>query len=342
MEQKLLIFICLIILLFFIYYCFFKTEMKNPPASYWFFRSDEGGAQFFDQDGYYLKQSIQPPIPRGKCDNSDSKCPQDNVCYNGMCIPPYTNAEIYNNPCCGYEETENACKKWISDNFCEKNKDNPICTFLDVDKLKKQLCDLHKEICKGNSSTSVCNLVPNPINIDNNPVDSLKELFFNVPYLYSDFSITIKVNNLKDGSRGWGFWNTTMSLDMAFIWFIQQDGICPPGFGELCPSGQLYGLNGFYAMIYMPSYKDGKYIPKIKTFKLDIDEDWHDYKITWKKDKIVFYMDGKDVYTETEVIPDVNMAFHCWVDNAVFAPVHVVQNMKRERSQIIKKLSIDK
>lgn len=334
--------IILLVIVAVVLYCENLGKVKNPDSSYWFARSDAGGHEVFNSGGNYLYQEIVPPISTGACD-SDGKCTTDAGCFNGQCIP-YTNSEIYNSPCCSVEKMQAACEAWITSQpsatvqnllqgLCQKYPD--LCSVLNSNNLqaiKTTLCQLYMSICGGPLSSMIpskydhCYLVPNAIPSDPDIVTSLKELFFNTPYLYSKIITKIKVSNLKDGSRGWGFWNTNVD-PMAMAWFIQQDGICPPGLGKECPEGP-YELNGFYAMITDP-VKGTYSMQKLP----DLDEGWHTYEIDWQPTYINFIVDGNVVHKETKVIPSTRMAYHCWVDNAIFAPWHVVQNMSAPRSQ---------
>lgn len=337
---------------------FFKTKnyIKNPCINYWYLRSDSDGKQSFYENGNYLFQEISPPSSVSKC-NDDGLCENLNIssaCYDNECIP-YTNSEIYNNPCCSSDKMRQACDSWVSNNsnlnwlwdFCGKNKNNPLCqdiTQKSISKYKDQLCSLYRSVCTGELSNREendknCFLRPVATPFDSEPFDQIKELFINTPYLYSKFKTKIKVKNLKNGSRGWGFWNTTMSTDMCFIWFMQQDGICPKldSPNPICPEGQSYLLNGMYVMIFF--INNGKPVSRFIKIQ-DLDEDWHTYEIDWKKDNIIFKVDDKQVYKETEFIPSERLSFHCWVDNSVFGPYHIVQKMVENRSQEIEWIKI--
>jgi hypothetical protein len=296
----------------------------NPNESYWFVRNDGSGISKFGND-YYLYQEISP-YSLGDCILGD--CISDQQCYNGKCVP-YSNSEIYNSPCCSDQKLIDTCDKY---------------------NINKDICNITRSICNGpvinrieENEENNCYLIQNKNIIDNKISLIFEELFFNTPYLYNNLEIKIKVKNLKSGSRGWGFWNTVMNQDMCYIWFMQQDGICPISLNPLCPSGKEYGLNGFYIMIVIPSSMslDGK--EKFKVIKIkNLNEEWNLYNINWKQENIEFLVNNQIVYVEKDksFIPNIRLAFHCWVDNAVFAPFHVVQDMKEKRSQIIEYLSI--
>ncbi len=179
-------------------------------------------------------------------------------------------------------------------------------------------------------------LHPKNVIINTFPVDPpLKEqnkfvydFFLNVPYAPSNgivFSATIKAENLNGGSRGWGFWNTSLgvgtllgygmslaSLGLGdnFAWFIQCEGYKP--------NGDPYPWNGFWAQTRNAS---GKVWPPCSCIRLpDLDEEWHDYRIEINKDSVEYFIDEKSVakVTNPECLPNTPLAFHNWVDNALY------------------------
>lgn len=363
----------LVILLIFVGYLVYlstDTTVRNPPKNYWMWRKDGTGVQAFKQNGIYLTQTITQPDSAGACDSSGN-CPSGIVgtCYAGQCLP-YCNAEIYNNPCCG--DIQSACKLRVNEiqslisacpQLLQKMKSTDpyyliveaLCSYGQANsgnivEITNQFCSILSSICKSEgcvSSDFKCNLVPNLLPIDNSTdvIQSIKDMFFNVPYLYSTFTCTAKAVNVNGGSRGWGFWNTRGDMNIQCAWFMQQNGVCPENspFGAICPPSQPYPLNGMYAMIIVGN---GSSTPQMKMVKLnDLDENWHDYKIDWGNNKVDFYMDNVLVLSEPTVVPNTNMAIHVWVDNAVFVSgnnifEHIVQNIQNPRINYIKKLSI--
>lgn len=134
----------------------------------------------------------------------------------------------------------------------------------------------------------------------------LYDLFLNNPFSASHnivFTAKIKVENLKGGSRGWGFWNTNPLplIGMRIAWFLQQEGDGDPR------------NNGFFAQTFSGQ--------KIDMQKLqDLDEELHEYKIVLNNNSVTYYIDNKVVciISDSEYIPDGPMAYHNWVDNSVF------------------------
>jgi len=347
MTLSCILLVILLIILITYLFCFLCNRnsklIYNPDPSYWLARSDGTGNEvFFPQRNVYLKQSITDPGFVDTC-NTDPKNPkpcsvssfsycrrdmQDSKIQDtGKCIT-YVNSEIYNGVCC-MDEIEKVSKQLFL-----KSGDSPSEA---LSKFQNQTGELVKAVCKyRDSEICGCKLQPNPILVDN-PFTSLLQLvedtFLNNPYQFATLETRLKVQGLNNGSRGWGFWNTIgLPGMMEFAWFMQQDG--------KNDDGTPYPLNGFW--IYVTT-KDGKTSSK----KLDdLDENWHDYKIVWKKDSLEFFIDNKSVFV-SDVVPQGNMAFHGWVDNAVFLmdaktglPIHLTHSLQGEKSQTYEYIKI--
>jgi hypothetical protein len=316
----------IIVLLWFIT-CVVYKRAKGPPRDYWFWRSDGTGKQEYRPSrGVYLKQSITSPASLGKC-SADQPCKFPGLCRDGECCD-HVNSEIYNNPCC---KSQVDCNKLSLVNI-------PDSEYISGS-FNKGVCEVFKGLCSvngdvgGNFSTwnsmedkgffdkffsfskdstfpDKCHLIPTTVPVDT-PWDVsqfIRDLYLNNPYLYNTVKITIKMNNVKGpGSRGWGFWTTY--YPWQFIWFMNSNG--------KDKAGNDYKMNGFYAMIL--TIKDGK--PYSSGIKLpDLDEEYRDYRIEWRKNEIGFYIDDTKVFTENRelYIPDVNLSFHCWIDNFIY------------------------
>lgn len=281
------------------------NDIYNPPKTYWFARSDKGGSLSWGGK-YYMVQKIESPKVEGTCtlETAAKDCPLA-FCRDKQCVP-YTNAEIYNNPC---------CLDTISDKCDSLWKADPVASKIVSQNFGREICKLVSSVCKGKGvavpeglDRKDCNLVVNPSFVDI-PTQELEQFvmdsFLNLPYLYADLTINVQAVGLKNGSRGWGFWNTQGSLSTQnTIWFIHQNG--------LNPDGSPYAMNGMYIMIVSSTL--GKNVYKLP----DLDEEFHKYRILWKKDSITFFVDGKQVFQETKVLVSQPTSFHCWVDNAVF------------------------
>jgi hypothetical protein len=213
--------------------------------------------------------------------------------------------------------------------------------------LSKQSCQLYANVCQGENQRKIgeCHLEKNPVPMDN-PftalVQSVKDTYFNTPYLYATLEIKARAVGLYGGSRGWGFWNTQLPVDInTFAWFIQQRGENP--------DGSPYPLNGLWILM-----RDVQMGPKglVRIRLGDLDEKWHTYKIVWTPEEIVFVVDNRVVYAENKErvkIPSRHMAFHAWVDNAVFGsqklggktiPAHWTHEFKGIRANEIEYIKI--
>jgi hypothetical protein len=158
------------------------------------------------------------------------------------------------------------------------------------------------------------------------PALFLYDLFLNKPYVAKNgtiFSSRVKATNLEGGSRGWGFWNTSSSLGMQIAWFIQFNGFQA--------DGAPYPLNGFWAQT-----QNGLAISMVPLPALD--EGWHDYRIEMSAESVEYFVDNRSVAKVTDdSIPTSPMAFHNWVDNAVFEVAnfsveHVMQQTTEPRT----------
>jgi hypothetical protein len=185
------------------------------------------------------------------------------------------------------------------------------------------------------------NVIVNLFPVDDpktDPAHFWYDLFLNIPYAPSTglrFEASVKAENLKGGSRGWGFWNTDVfPLSMQIAWFVQFDSNPQAGFYK----------NGFYAVTQ--NGITGLKSPVSYQLK-DLDEDWHDYRIDVTSTAVEYFVDGQSVYTETDpdVIPTAPMAFHNWVDNAVFGMenntiIHILQTTTAPRVNRMKNLQL--
>ena len=293
------------------------TYIKNPPSHYWINRVDGSGKHLYTINSMYLTLLVQPYqtttcSDKIKCSDFNSNC-IDNACV------PYSNAEIYNGTCCNTDNIQDMSTPTTLFNFPNKYR-----------------ISLLKMVCENQPIVQHCNLHYTPTITLDDPItqtrQSILDTVINTPYLYSTVNQTVTCKNLKDGSRGFGFWNTSADLQHTSIaWFIQIDS-----------DGS--GTNGFYAHCQAPATTATNFISFVKL--PDLDENEHTYTVDWKKDRIQFSIDGKVVHIETAVVPTDNMAYHNWVDNSVFtyengALKHLIQKLKTEKSNQIKSIEID-
>lgn len=178
--------------------------------------------------------------------------------------------------------------------------------------------------------------VDDPADISN----LLYDLFLNTPFVPRhglEMTARVRIDNVSGGSRGWGFWNTSVLPPlMQVAWFIQFNG---QGSSGVTP----FYDNGFYAIT-----QNG--LAGYSAIKLcDLDEDWHDYRIWIGDGAVHYYIDGACVASVTDplAIPSTPMALHYWVDNSLFGwdaatkeIVHLPQTTYGPRSNIMKTLRI--
>src|ERR1700677_2808188 len=60
-------------------------------------------------------------------------------------------------------------------------------------------------------------------------------------------------------------------------------------------------------MDYSGTPRNGGQVPKMIDLGFDSDQDFHVYTIEWLKDEINFYVDNKEVWTETRNKPDLDL-----------------------------------
>lgn len=132
-------------------------------------------------------------------------------------------------------------------------------------------------------------------------------------YRYNNMKARIKVDGIRRGSRGWGFWNSDINpFNCSVAWFMSIKGSNPlyplKGFWVICTNGVLGGF----------------------TFKrlrgIDISK-WHDYEINWKEDSVDFYIDGENVAHITRGVPQTSCRIHVWVDNMKWLLIPVLQRI---------------
>ena len=186
------------------------------------------------------------------------------------------------------------------------------------------------------------NILANLFPVDN-PKDLpnlLADLFLNNPFTPAgglEMTARIRIETLKGGSRGWGFWNTSvLPPTMQVAWFIhfngKETGGVPPFYDDGFYAITQNGLSG-YAMTKLP----------------DLDEDWHDYRIWIGGGQCHYFIDGDLVATvdKADAIPVAPMTFHNWVDNALFGLdkttgeiVHIMQQTDAPRVNLTEHMRI--
>ncbi|MHA1650571.1 MAG: hypothetical protein ACTSYB_10300 [Candidatus Helarchaeota archaeon] len=167
-------------------------------------------------------------------------------------------------------------------------------------------------------------------NQSTNTTYSNSEIYNNneLPYYHVRLIMRIRSSNLTKGSRGWGLWNRQMSATQSeLIWFMYMEG------------NATYPYNGFYAFIQLA----GGAFSAVQLLGIDLLQ-WHIYQIDWNSLGIFFYVDNNLVSFNSTLIPTATMAFHFWVDNAVYdygtVFTHIYQNIDYNTSIYIDYLKI--
>lgn len=162
------------------------------------------------------------------------------------------------------------------------------------------------------------------------------DLFMNIPFSSTHnvvFEANIKVGNLENGSRGWGFWNTDVLpfLGMKVAWFIQQQGL--DANKQPRNQFQVWTISGVNTI-------------DIYDVPTPLDENWHTYKIAMNSSSVEYFMDNVLIHKvagkEGNIING-PMAFHNWVDNAFFdikEGTKVFQDSSTPRMNFTKNMNI--
>ncbi|MDP1771854.1 MAG: hypothetical protein Q8L15_06175 [Methylobacter sp.] len=304
-------------------YTYSTQDPDNTTFNTWFWREDSIGTHEFE----YTKSPCSPLLP----------CVKLTAQKHGETKKiPYINAEMYNNTCVrlglGHPEIQ----------AYDKLLDNPNPWFTDNPWVQPgethTPAELHKKIGEycgkpypyrsgsgepktpyANSSwntTTGARLYRNPFaySLDKEARwQSYRDLAFNSLYLADDsisqkIKMHIKAEGNTGGTRGWGYWNTTMDpLTMQFAWFMEFTSLNSPANSRvwlITVKGGLGDKDGFCAT------------PLPKQYSI---YDWHDYEVVWSAASVEYYIDSQRVAKHEKFIPNVGMAFHNWVDNRNFS-----------------------
>ena len=161
------------------------------------------------------------------------------------------------------------------------------------------------------NTTTAARLYANPLAYFTKEPDWqwFRDLAFNSLYLADEttssrITMNIKAEAEDGGSRGWGYWNTTLDpIFMQFAWFMEITSLNP------APSSE----------VWMMTVKGGDgddagfcLTPLDKKYSV---YDWHQYQVVWSADAVEYYVDEQRVARHENFVPDIGMAFHNWVDN---------------------------
>ena len=118
--------------------------------------------------------------------------------------------------------------------------------------------------------------------------------------------VRIKASKIHNGSRGWGFWDGSLSsvaFDYDVAWVMQQGSTKP---------------ENVYNWFYFGSNSDTLHYTQLFDLNGQVDETkWQTYKIFWDNESVRFYLNDILTYVTNKRIPDQNMRMDIWIDNNV-------------------------
>ncbi|CAM3431825.1 family 16 glycosylhydrolase [Thalassospira profundimaris] len=300
----------------------------NAKFNTWFWREDATGTHVFN---YIDTPGNAGPDKKGCF--ADAPCVKLTApvyAQSGNTKPPYINAEMYNNSCA--RQGPGHPDKQPYDRLLDPV--NPLLqsiTFIQPAEMHaniKKYCDLPypyrpvEGVAKQGpfaedswNTTTKTNIAHNYLALIADKEALWKwyrDIGFNNIYLANDAVSSRIVANVRadgtgGGSRGWGYWNTTMNpLVMQFAWFMEVTTEKKP------PS------SGFDNNVWMMTVRGGSSLDfcltPLSPEKYSI-YDWHQYSVEWTSKSVQYFVDDVLVADHRKYIPDIGLAFHNWVDN---------------------------
>ena len=292
----------------------------------WLWREDAQGTHVFNVTDK----------PQANC-TSSSPCVQLTAPENPAATA-YTNAEMYNNSCQPWPSGEGVDVDALN---CSTSVDCSV-EFGPWYDYSKECYACYASYCSqpypyragatgktpdgvnnswNTSATGAVSLWRNPITILDSEKNwkGYRDLVFNVAYHATAdqaqrISMGIMAEGLAGGSRGWGFWNTTMDpFAIQLAWFMEitdQASIYTPN------KRTFITKNGVYMMTIGRSPMSGEtgicvstLDPATSIYK------YHTYDIQWQAGALTYFVDGIAVAQHTTYVPDRRLSFHNWADN---------------------------
>ncbi|CAD6556581.1 hypothetical protein LMG27952_06143 [Paraburkholderia hiiakae] len=147
------------------------------------------------------------------------------------------------------------------------------------------------------------------------PWKTIRDVAFNNPWQagpHNNVRLTTEIkaeNEHQGGSRGWGFWNTTMDpLTIQLAWFM-----------EYSVPGNPAASRVLLQTVTPLSSKDGLMVCETTLANPGSIYAWHTYRIEWLASVVRYYVDDVQV-AEHQAVLSRHMAFHNWVDNRNYGP----------------------
>lgn len=275
----------------------------------WFWREDSTGQHEFDVVARHLDCTRKNP------------CVTLTAPFQPTAVK-YVNAEMYNNSCvrqgAGYPAPQ------PFDRLSANPWSDPLQALIETH------CNLPYPYRLSSGASQVAgvpdswNVTPGA-NLQSNPLaltqfdqeaewQAVRDLAFNNPYVIQSkqslrISMSTRAEGRGGGSRGWGFWNTSLDPEVwQLAWFMEYSKQTGVGAHEI--------KSAFVAQTVsaLPSGDIGICSTTIPNREFDI-YDWHDYQIKWSSSAVDYYIDGTHVASHQKVVPHAAMAFHNWVDN---------------------------
>lgn len=314
-----------------------STLAAGPDYSLFYWRNDGNGqSRYSNTTDNYAQLFIPPNTSTGGCNAGNACADFKDTCDEASqeCFT-YSNAEIYNNagspseirkwcqqpanrekagqiaallqPLLGHRNSQRFVggsgntlnQNWIMDRLCE-------LVLLAVESHKCSAGQFKNLDCRLPEG-SPCVLQLNPPDVfAPSALDFLRNIFVNVPYRFGRCRIQVTPYGLSQpGSFGFGFWSGANQafFQETIVWFVNYAG----------PKSL---LQGFY--IQLQKSGPGVGTPKLVPLPALEENRRYSFEIEWMPDRIRFWQDGVIIHEETEVIPDGQAAFHCWIDNSSF------------------------
>ena len=320
-------------------YLYTGQPSDNTTFNTWFWREDATGTHTFEYTG-------------------DPGCTKTKPCVKLTAMPdpkadpmPYINGEMYNNSCArkgiGHPEPQPFDRLPDAANPLVQT---PIPPQQLQAKIKATCSTRYPYRNNGTPFTSYASdgwNTTTPVTLYSNPFAYLEEeptwewyrdLAFNSPYLAGPgvsqrITMEIKAEAEEGGSRGWGFWNTSMDpYVMQFAWFMELSTPTTNSMLMMTVRGGA-GKAGGYCVTPVSKVDPGYSVL-----------DWHQYQVAWHADAVEYYLDGKLLARHTQYVPDSGMAFHNWSDNRNYfagktGPANF--SLKGPKSNLIRAYTVD-
>jgi len=272
--------------------------------------------------------------------------------------PDYTNAEMYNNSCIQDAKTGTASQqlanlkesRWGTPLF---NRITSICNI----PYPYQNSGSYLTPYDQNSSwtgTKPAHLDANPLAFTAGDVEApwkaIRDITFNNPY-HADSTHVLRLKTEikaeapdQGGSRGWGFWNTSMDPGyLQLAWFMEYS--VPEAYLSSVKSDK---PNRQVVMQTIGRANDGKTLRICSTVlpaKSYSIYTWRHYSIEWRPDAVRYFVDGHLVADHRNIKLDRHMAFHNWVDNRNYTtPEARVANfpLTQDKTNLIRSFLVEK